>query len=139
MADVDGPDSEYIYETYKRYELPVAAAPSTAPASGDIGYLIISSNEDQELWESYADDLSDGEGDWDSEQDDENAENYYGADYPEDEVSDDDEYGVNEWKYRNKPADEEEFDLVDDVDSDEEDEAENEFEMVGMRGKLAVD
>ena len=27
------------------------------------------------------------------------AEDYYGADYPEDEVSSDDEYGVNPYKY----------------------------------------
>lgn len=49
------------------------------------------------------------------------AENYYTADYPEDEVDSDDEYGRHPYEYRNRNAsDEEEFDNdnYDDADHD---------------------
>jgi hypothetical protein len=40
------------------------------------------------------------------------AENYYAADYPEDEVDDDDEYDRNAYRYRNQNAsDNEEYDV----------------------------
>lgn len=42
------------------------------------------------------------------------AEDYYGADYPEDEVSSDDEHGLNPYQYRANASDDEEFDDGDD-------------------------
>jgi hypothetical protein len=40
------------------------------------------------------------------------AENHYTADYPEDEIDEDDEYGRNAYKYRTRnAADEEEYDV----------------------------
>ena len=51
------------------------------------------------------------------------AENYYGADYPEDEVDSDDEFGHSAYKYRHKGAsDDEEFGSDSDLWSDEGDE-----------------
>lgn len=48
------------------------------------------------------------------------AENFYGADYPEDEVDHDDEYNRQAYKYRQKgAADDEEFDSDSDVWSDD--------------------
>lgn len=38
------------------------------------------------------------------------AEDYYGNDYPEDEVDSDDEYGRDAYQYRNNDSDNEEFD-----------------------------
>ncbi len=48
------------------------------------------------------------------------AEDYYGADYPEDEVDEDDEYDVNAYKYRKNASDDEEWDVDDVTWSDEE-------------------
>ena len=74
-------DDDYEFDTYV-----------LAPASGDamevdgdaaltnVGYLVIS-EQDQELWETYLDDGVDGK-EWQSDDEDENAEDYYGADYP---------------------------------------------------------
>lgn len=48
------------------------------------------------------------------------AENYYTADYPEDEVESDDEYGRRPYGYRNGNAsDDEEFDNMDYDDDDD--------------------
>ena len=71
----DGDEAEYVYDTFVRhtakpapqYEQVTAAEPER------IGYLIID-QEDQELWETFAEDEEDSEKDWDSEQDDENGE-----------------------------------------------------------------
>lgn len=38
------------------------------------------------------------------------AEDFYGNDYPEDEVDSDDEYGRGAYQYRSHASDEEEFD-----------------------------
>lgn len=49
------------------------------------------------------------------------AENYYTADYPEDEVASDDEYGLQPYGYRNGNAsDDEEFDNTHFDESDDE-------------------
>ena len=48
------------------------------------------------------------------------AEDYYGADYPEDEVDEDDEFGVDVYKYRKDASDDEEWDADNAVWSDEE-------------------
>lgn len=47
------------------------------------------------------------------------AEDFYGNDYPEDEIDSDDEYGRDAYQYRNYNSDDEEFDRD---WSDEEDE-----------------
>lgn len=39
------------------------------------------------------------------------AEDYYGADYPEEEVASDDEFGRDAYQYRKAASDEEEYDL----------------------------
>ena len=48
------------------------------------------------------------------------AEDYYGNDYPEDEVDFDDEFDRDAYKYRNDASDEEEFDEDYDGRSDDE-------------------
>jgi len=47
------------------------------------------------------------------------AENYYGADYPEDEMASDDEFDTGAYDYRRgRGSDDEEYDVNDDVGSD---------------------
>jgi len=111
----DNDDSEYIYDTYERHEVfegyPTNGSSSKAstmmdtnphaPGNGiqSYGILVIPEEQEELFLEIYGEDAtSDDEGDWDSEQDDENAENYYAADYPEDEVASDDERGYGAYE-----------------------------------------
>ncbi|KAJ9639529.1 hypothetical protein H2199_006564 [Coniosporium tulheliwenetii] len=105
MMDVDSDEGDFVYDTYVREP---DTAVSIDEMNGNIGILVIT-EEDQEVWESYIDD-DDSDKDWNSEEEDENAEDYYGADYPEDEVDSDDERDVGAYKYRHGASDDEEFD-----------------------------
>ena len=68
MADIN--EEDYVFDTFVRQS--TEPSWSVGDDSADrIGYLIIG-EEDQELWEAYADEDSGSEKDWDSEQDDEN-------------------------------------------------------------------
>ncbi|KAL9091506.1 MAG: hypothetical protein Q9159_001365 [Coniocarpon cinnabarinum] len=131
-------DGDYVYDTFLRFSAD-SSAPDTSVVQSDldrVGYLILEDG-DQELLEIYADADYESE-DWDSEQDDENgknsafvvpkgcsplivlAENYYGADYPEDELDFEDEFDDDAYRYRKGAAsDDEEFDK-DDAWSDDE-------------------
>ena len=103
-------DSEYVYDHYVREPvLPDAPAPT-----GTVGLLVIG-EEDADWWDN--DEASDREFDTDDE--DENAEDYYANDYPEDEMSDDDEFDRNLYKakYRHG-SDDEEFDAAASADDD---------------------
>jgi hypothetical protein len=111
MTDGDAMDidSEYVYDHYVREPvLPDAPAPT-----GTVGLLVIS-EEDADWWDN--DETSDREFDTDDE--DENAEDYYANDYPEDEMSDDDEFDRNLYqsKYRHG-SDDEEYNIGDDDDN----------------------
>ncbi|KAK3676285.1 hypothetical protein LTR78_004036 [Recurvomyces mirabilis] len=106
--DVDS-DGDYVYDTY------ILAPPSTesqangtgADLVGDnVGYLVIN-DEDQALWEAYIEDEP-SDKDWDSDDADSNAEDYYGADYPEDELASDDEYDRGAYGYRRHGASDDE-------------------------------
>ncbi|KAH7408646.1 hypothetical protein DE146DRAFT_733739 [Phaeosphaeria sp. MPI-PUGE-AT-0046c] len=100
--DIDG--DEYVYDTYIREPiLPDADGKLPAP-SGTVGTLVIA-EEDEDWWNG--EDESDKEFDTDDE--DENAEDYYANDYPEDELDEDDEYGrdLYQRKYRHGSDDEE--------------------------------
>ena len=107
MIDVE--DEDYIYDTYVLAPVAESAAVDDAARSnGDVGYLIIT-EDDQSAWEAYIEDeTSDTEP---SDDDDENAEGHYGADYPEDELGSDDEFDRNAYGYRrNGDSDNEEWD-----------------------------
>ncbi|KAF2806214.1 uncharacterized protein BDZ99DRAFT_479490 [Mytilinidion resinicola] len=105
--DVDMEDEgDYVYDTYVR------DVDMTKPLDeGGILGLIVISDEDQELWDTFEDNEESDEFDTDDE--DENAEDYYGADYPEDEVDSDDEMGLDPYKYRHGASDDEEYDAED--------------------------
>ncbi|KAL9006226.1 MAG: hypothetical protein Q9188_000998 [Gyalolechia gomerana] len=76
--------------------------------SDKIGVLVIE-DEDQETWELYGDEDQSSDEGWNSEEEDENAEGYYGNDYPEDELDSDDEYNRDTYKHWHSTFDEEEF------------------------------
>lgn len=100
--DVDGADEAgYIYETYVLDAEAVDFDFATA-APGTVGILMID-EEDKPRWEAYLDwEEPDSDEFQNSDDEDENAENYYAADYPEDEVDTDDEHDVDPYKYSNR-------------------------------------
>ncbi|KAM4054718.1 transcription factor iwr1 domain-containing protein [Hirsutella rhossiliensis] len=103
-SEEEGDDDDWIIEEYVR--IPAnSVALNVSPS--DIGVLVLDDDDETLLFfGSMHEDDDDLEDD-----DDENAENHYTADYPEDEVESDDEYGRQPYCYRNGAAsDDEEFD-----------------------------
>ncbi|KAK3701387.1 hypothetical protein LTR37_015485 [Vermiconidia calcicola] len=131
-----GSDDDYVYDTYVLAPTPVTATSTDAGVDvhpeeyNSIGYLIIT-EADQTLWDAYLEESLQeaSDKDHDSDEEDENAEDYYGADYPEDEVDSDDEFGRNAYGFRGRAgggggADDEEWDEDTGKFSDDEDERE---------------
>ncbi|CAK7268790.1 hypothetical protein SEPCBS119000_003242 [Sporothrix epigloea] len=99
-------DEDYVTETYVRipgHEAAKEQAQAQAQAQagghavpGNIGLLVFDNEPDLDFFYGVEEDSDeDGEDD-----EDENAENYYTHDYPEDEVSSDDEYGRDAYLYQ---------------------------------------
>ncbi|KAF5699791.1 hypothetical protein FMUND_14602 [Fusarium mundagurra] len=112
-------DDDWIIEEYVRIP---AHAMTVDVAPTDVGVLVLDGKEESNLF--YGPERDEDE-DLDEDDEDENAnllaENYYTADYPEDEVESDDEYGRHPYGYRNGNAsDDEEFDNMyyDESDND---------------------
>jgi hypothetical protein len=122
MMDVEmtSDDADYVYDTYVREPIlpnsPILANmsdPTSHLSVGNIGYLILPPSTD-ELWESYLSSSPASSEKFNSDDEDSNAEDYYGNDYPEDELDSDDERGEGAYKYRHG-SDEEEWGPEDDV------------------------
>ncbi|KAF2735996.1 hypothetical protein EJ04DRAFT_551671 [Polyplosphaeria fusca] len=113
QADLMDTD-DYVYDTYVRdttvTETDVVMTDLTDSSS--IGVILLS-EEDEAFWF----DDSDSDREFDTDEDDENAEGYHGNDYPEDELSSDDEFGRNEYQYFHGASDDE-YDLGNASDSD---------------------
>lgn len=112
---------DYVIDTYIREEVMEDADGNIPQHEGIIGYIVLK-DEDEEWWNG--EDESDQE--FDTDEDDENAEDYYANDYPEDELDTDDEFDRDPYqsKYRHG-SDDEEYDLENDADvhsGDEDDE-----------------
>ncbi|MCJ1465497.1 hypothetical protein MMC07_004115 [Pseudocyphellaria aurata] len=101
--------------------------------SSKIGILIIAEHE-QAVWETFGEE-EESDKDWNSEEEDENAEDFYGNDYPEDELNSDDEFGMGAYDCRHRASDDEEFDEVAGW-SDEEGEAQHPWQRTGWRVRL---
>lgn len=109
LAERDSPtamdldDSDYVIDTYIREPLPLSTSGAPAASLGIVGLLVLSASDD--AWWDGAD-SSDSAG---TDSDDSNAEEYYANDYPEDELSDDDEFGRDPYKrgHRRGSSDEE--------------------------------
>ncbi|KAI0165763.1 hypothetical protein GGR57DRAFT_135051 [Xylariaceae sp. FL1272] len=111
-AENSDSDDDYIIETYVR--VPATSMGEHVPPQS-VGLLVFDQEPDIEYF--YGAD-ADSEDEWAEDDEDENAENYYTADYPDEEVASDDEFGQNLYAFRNGNAsDLEEYDMVDD-DSD---------------------
>lgn len=125
VMDID--TDEYVYDTYVREAVLPDADGKLPEPTGTVGFLVIG-EEDEDWWNG--DDETDKEFDTDDE--DENAEDYYANDYPEDELDEDDEYDrdLYQKKYRHGSDDEEyNLDEDDNVIGSDEDEDDLHFKM----------
>lgn len=104
QGEIEG-DSEYVYDTYVLDEMMDIDVQSALP--GSVGILHVG-EEQQPIWETYLDD-SDSDDQRLSDDEDSNAEDHYGADYPEDELASDDEHDVDVYQYRIGGSDEEHY------------------------------
>ena len=114
------PDVDMTGYTYARSNVPID---DLAIQNAAIGSIAIH-EQDEELWNEYSSEVDEDEDDkeFDTDGEDSNAEDYYGADYPEDELSEDDEFdepGVA-YRHRRYASDDEQFGSE---DADEDDAA----------------
>ncbi|KAL5380359.1 hypothetical protein PMIN02_010647 [Paraphaeosphaeria minitans] len=133
VKDLDAMDvDDYVIDTYVREELMSDADGNIAEHKGIVGYIVLK-EEDEDWWNG--EDESDKE--FDTDEDDENAEDYYANDYPEDELSSDDEFDRDPYqpKYRHG-SDDEEYDLNDDAFSGDEDD--DHFRRLTLPGQVAL-
>lgn len=111
--DLDTDD--YVIDTYIREPLLPDSSGLLPTATGSVGYLVLQEDE-EDFWTAAAGG-SDSDKDFDTDDDDSNAEEYYANDYPEDELSEDDEFGRNAYKANHRHgSDDEEFDANDSAD-----------------------
>ncbi|KAL8874630.1 MAG: hypothetical protein Q9174_000035 [Haloplaca sp. 1 TL-2023] len=107
----------FVYDVYLRQAEPTDGKESSnflangpdGPRSDKVGMLVIE-EDDQEEWLLYREEDQSSDDDWNSEEDDENAEDFYGNDYPEDELDSDDEYDKHTYKHWQGSFDEEDMD-----------------------------
>ncbi|KAI5855574.1 hypothetical protein GGS23DRAFT_618889 [Durotheca rogersii] len=110
----DSDDGEYIIETYER--VPASKLGEHVPPQS-VGVLVFDEEPDLEY---FYGDAADSEDEWAEDEEDENAENYYTADYPDEEVASDDEYDRNPYSFRTGNAsDLEEYDTRSDNSDDD--------------------
>lgn len=106
IADRTTKIQEFVFETYVRMRTDLDMDTEMIDAN-NLGYLVIG-DEDEDLWEQYLKEEDDDQGDsWDEEDQDSNAEDNPRNDYPEDELSSDDEYDRNPYRHRRHASDEE--------------------------------
>ncbi|KAI1752397.1 hypothetical protein F4782DRAFT_153196 [Xylaria castorea] len=102
----DSDDGDYIIETYVR--VPASSMGDHVPPQS-VGLLVFDAEPDVEFF--YGED-DESEDEWAEDEEDENAENYYTADYPDEEVATDDEFDQNPYAFRTGNAsDLEEYDV----------------------------
>ncbi|KAF2100815.1 hypothetical protein NA57DRAFT_74412 [Rhizodiscina lignyota] len=104
----DEQEHGYVYDTYILNDTMEIDISTADPAN--VGILLIR-EEDEVVWQEYFGERENDSEDEAQRSDDEdsNAEDFYGADYPEDELELDDEYDVDAYQYRRNASDEEEF------------------------------
>ncbi|TLS30152.1 hypothetical protein PpBr36_03488 [Pyricularia pennisetigena] len=111
-SDTEDDDGDYIIDTYVR----VAADSITTEATPDqVGLLVLDNEPDIDYF--YGEE-SDSEEEYEDDED-ENAENYYTADYPDDEVASGDEFDRDAYLYQMGMS---EFDGGSGSDSEDDDE-----------------
>ncbi|OSS43243.1 hypothetical protein B5807_12105 [Epicoccum nigrum] len=102
--DLSGDD--YVIDTYVREPLLRDSSGNLPTATGSVGYLVLAA-EDDDWWAAHGSDESDKG--FATDDDDSNAEEHYANDYPEDELTDDDEFDREPYKkaHRRGSSDEE--------------------------------
>ncbi|KAK5102600.1 hypothetical protein LTR70_000458 [Exophiala xenobiotica] len=100
---------EFVYETYIRLQQGKLADLDVITRTKSLGYLVID-EEEEDLWDQYLREDEDDDDEWDEEDEDSNAEDNPRNEYPDEEVSSDDEYGMNVYKYRRNHSEDEQFD-----------------------------
>ncbi|KAK3906330.1 hypothetical protein C8A05DRAFT_40827 [Staphylotrichum tortipilum] len=105
-------EDDYVLETYER--VPIERLQDKAVPAERIGLLVLDSAPDLDFFYGNESESSD---EFPEDEEDENAEDYYAADYPDEDLQWDDEFDRNAYHYLNKnAADDEEFDERDFVD-----------------------
>lgn len=107
MDDYADDAEDFVYDIYMRHSTSAAAVEA---AETDVSGVLVITEQDEPLWQTYLEESEDGDGRFDTDDEDENAEGYYGADYPEDEVASDDEFGAGAYGYRRGDSDDEQWD-----------------------------
>ncbi|KAL2128009.1 hypothetical protein VTI74DRAFT_9855 [Chaetomium olivicolor] len=106
-------DEDYVMETYER--VPAERLRDQAVPAHRVGLLVFDTEPD--MVEFFYGNESESEEEFPEDEEDENAENYYAADYPDEDLDWDDEFDRNPYHYMNQNAsDMEEFDERDFVD-----------------------
>ncbi|KAL1844058.1 hypothetical protein VTJ49DRAFT_5809 [Mycothermus thermophilus] len=106
-------DGDYILEVYER--VPAERLQDQAVPAHKVGLLVFDTEPD--MVEFFYGNQSESEDEFPEDEDDENAENYYAADYPDEDLDWDDEFNRNPYHYTNQnDSDMEEFDERDFID-----------------------
>ncbi|KAF2477466.1 uncharacterized protein BDR25DRAFT_1064 [Lindgomyces ingoldianus] len=109
-------NDDYVYDTYYREEVMQDADGPALEPSASVGIIVIE-EDDEELWDGYGEEEEESDRVY-TDDEDENAEDYYANDYPEDELDSEDEFGTNPYRYHHG-SDQEEYDAVNDPWSDD--------------------
>lgn len=111
--DLDTDD--YVIDTYILEPFLPDSLGNLPTSTGSVGYLVLGAEDEDSFWTSG--NASDSDREFDTDDDDSNAEEYYANDYPEDELSDDDEFGRDPYKRgHRRGSSDEEFDAGDSGD-----------------------
>jgi len=103
-------EEDYVLETYER--VPAQRLRERAVPPHLIGVLMFDTEPD--MVDFFYGKEGDSEDEFPEDEDDENAENYYAADYPEEDLDWDDEFNRNPYSYTNlNDSDREEYDELD--------------------------
>jgi hypothetical protein len=108
--DIDA--DEYVYDTYVRETIMPDADGKLPEPAGTVGFLVIG-EEDEDWWNGE----NESDREFDTDDEDENAEDYYANDYPEDELDEDDEFNRDAYQKKNRRgSDDEDYNMDDDDD-----------------------
>ncbi|KAK3296010.1 uncharacterized protein B0H64DRAFT_397106 [Chaetomium fimeti] len=100
-------EEDYVLETYER--VPAQRLQERAVPPHMVGVLMFDTEPD--MVDFFYGNEDDSDEEFPEDDEDENAENYYAADYPEEDLDWDDEFGRNPYSYTNtNDSDREEFD-----------------------------
>ncbi|KAM7197729.1 hypothetical protein V8F33_005453 [Rhypophila sp. PSN 637] len=113
----DTSDDDYVTETYER--VPASRLRDGAVPASRVGLLVFDT--EQVMDEFFYGEEGDSDDEFPEDEDDENAENHYTADYPDEDMPWDDAFDRNPYRYLNHNAEDRELGLEIDEEDDEDD------------------